>query len=183
MAHRINEELRYFLDEQSRREGRRVAELVEHVRRLALTVREHPPSDRAFMTIEGNPDIDLVMERPLYAPQAQVHIAEAPSALGLPQADTAPLFEPDAVDLELLRSRVRALLRDRPQVSLTEITASYPIEKGIAELVGYFTIASRSGATSVDDDARTPIVVRNERSRSAYLVRAPALVFLPELAP
>lgn len=183
MTHRINEELRYFLDEQSRQEGRRVAELVEEVRRLALAVRDNPPSARAFLAVEGNPDVELVMERPLYAPETPVRIAVQPSVLGRAEADTAPLFELDAIDLELLRSRIRLLLRDRPQVSLAQIARAYPMVSGIAELIGYFTLASRSAAALIDDAALTEIVVRNDRSGHAYRVRSPSLVFLPELAP
>ena len=183
MTHRINEELRHFLDEHSRREGRRVAELVEAVRRLALEVRDRPPSARAFLVLEGEPDIDLVMERPLYVPQTPVAIAERPSLVGQAESDTSPLFDLDSVDLELLSSRIRSLLRDRPQVTLAQITGAYPIAHGLAELLGYFTIAARSPTSSVAETGVTEIVIRSDRSGRTYRVRSPNLIFLSELNP
>jgi len=179
MTHHINEELRYFLDERSRHEGRRVAELVEAVRRLALEIRDRSPSDRAFLVVEGSPDVDLVMERPLFEPPATVTIAERPSLVGQPGSDPSPLFDLDVVDLELLSSRIRALLRDQPQVSLAEITRAYPVTRGLAELLGYFTLAARDSLDTVAS-ATTDIVIRNDRSGRTYHVRSPDLVFLPE---
>jgi hypothetical protein len=183
MTHRINEELRYFLDERSRHEGRRVAELVETVRRLALEIRDRPPSDRAFLVVEGSADIDLVMERPLFEPQAPVTIAERPSLVGQAGSDPSALFDLDTVDLELLSERIRTLLRDQTQVSLAEITRAYPVTRGLAELLGYFSLAARRPLDSVATSVTTEIVIRSDRSGRAYHVSTPDLVFLPERGP
>ncbi len=182
MTHRINEELRHFLDEQSRREGRRVAELVEEVRRLALKVRDDPPPGRAFLSVEGDPDVDLIMERPLFHPELVVAITERPEALGSTSADTAPLYEVDAVDLDLLRCRVRAILRDRAQASLAEVAAAFPLEQGVAELLGYYTIASQTGVVADREAPEAQMVLRNARSGRTYWVHAPNVIFLPEMS-
>lgn len=183
MTHRIHEELRRFLDERTREEGRRVAELAEEVRRLALEVRDAPPSGRAFLSVEGDPDVDMVMERPLYNPVPPVRIGSKPEEMGISLADTAALFQPDAVDIEELRGNIRSLLRDRPQVSLEEITRYYPIGGGVAELIGYFTLACGGDAATVDESLTVRVAVHNRRSGRSFAVRAPNLVFLAERAP
>jgi len=183
MTHRINEELRRFLDERSREEGRRVAELAEEVRRLALQVRDAPPAGRSFLSFEGDPDVDMVMERPLYDPVPPVRIEARPEEMGISLADTAALYQPDAVDLGELRDNVRSLLRDRPQVSIEEIARAYPIGGGVAELIGYFTLASREEAATVDDSHTVRLKVENRRSGRSYVVRSPNLVFLAERTP
>jgi hypothetical protein len=182
MTHRINEELRYFLDERNRHEGRRVLELVESVRRLALEVRDRPPTGRAFLVTEGDPDVEVVMERPLYAPREATVIAHRPSEMGRAESDASPLFELDAVDLEVLAARIRRSLGDNPQVTLTELVASYPITKGLAELLGYFTLATRHPSDTTELKT-TRIVVRSDRTGGAYDVTSPDLVFLPEARP
>jgi hypothetical protein len=179
MSHRINEELRYFLDERNRQEGRRVMELVETVRRLAIQVRDNPPAPRGFLGLEGDPEVDLVMERPLFTPQAPVDITVRPAEMGRPESDADALFDLDAVDLDALAERIRGLLRDRPQVTLGEVVATFPVTQGIAELLGYLTLASRNPADSaVGSTAR--VVVRNERTGRVYRVTSPDPIFLPE---
>jgi len=111
-----------------------------------------------------------------------VPITERPEALGTTSADTAPLYEVDAVDLDLLRSRIRTLLRDSAQASLAEVAAAFPLEQGVAELLGYYTIASRTGAVADRETAEAELVLRNVRSGRMYWVRAPNVIFLPELS-
>jgi Protein of unknown function (DUF3375) len=181
ITHRLNEDLRRFLDDQRIREVRRVGQLVEDVRRLALAARDNPPTDRIFIVIEGEPDLSLVMERPLYEPQAPVRINSMPGEIGDAEMDVEALFDQDQVDLVMLRERVTAALRDRSQVTLQEIVREHPLEGGIAELLGYLALAFRTGAASVDQERTTAIHVRNQRTGRELRVLAPTVIFLPEV--
>ena len=183
MTHRLNEDLRRFIDDQNIREVRRVAQLVVDVRRLALAARDNPPTERVFMEIEGDPDLNLVMDRPLYEPQAPVHISSVPGELGATNFDLEPLFDQDQVDIAVLRERISGALRGKPQVSLEEIVRQYPVDGGISELLGYLALASRTGAASVDQGRTTTIRVGNRRTGRELRVRAPTVIFLPEVHP
>src|SRR5262249_12088521 len=65
---RLPDQLRRYLDDQAWLENRRIMQLIRSVEQSALGVRGAPPAG-AFMEIdEAAPDMDLPMERPLYAP-------------------------------------------------------------------------------------------------------------------
>ncbi len=46
---------------------------------------------------------------------------------------------------------IKKLLQQNGQVSLREVTEVYPVEKGVAELVAYFSIAAETGAVFDED--------------------------------
>ncbi len=179
-AHLLNEELRAFLDEKSRREGRAVAVLAEEIKKLALALREAPPADRAFIVIEGDPDIDLVMERPLFEPEEPVRIGTAPEAHGESDADAAALFAQEEIDREAIRANIAEALLDRQQISLAELLARYPVADGGAEVLGYLAEASLPGAAMISDEERTELRAENRKRGTAYRIGAPEVVYLKE---
>lgn len=197
MTYRLNEELRRFLDERSRREGLRVGELVEAWKRLALECRDDPPAARDFMTIDGEPELSLVMDRPLYEPEEEVVIAERPESAGRPSVAADALYDLDSVDLGALAARVRALLARSSQASLSEIASCFPISQGAAEVLGYLSLASEAGsgaawgavasggavaggAPGAPATARATIRARNERRDANLVIDSPDPAFLPE---
>ena len=183
MTHRLNEELRHFLDERSRSEGLRVGQIVEAFKRQALECREAPPSSRAFLEIEGDPEFTLIMDRPLFRPEPEVVIAELPLAAGSPSAGTEALYDIDSVDLEALAEKLRALLLESPQTSLAEATARFPVMQGAAEILGYLSLAEDAGAGAVWGPERVEIEARNEKRGSRLLVDSPDPAYLSEAKP
>ena len=180
MTHRLNEELRRFLDERSRREGLRVGELVEEWKRLALECRDDPPAGRAFMEIEGEPEISLVMDRPLFCPEEEVVIAQKPSGEGRPSVGVEALYDLDSVDLGALAERLRSVLAEAPQASLSELAARFPVTQGSAEILGYLSLAEEAGSGAVWGEARAVIPARNERRLSRFVVDSPDPEYLAE---
>ena len=181
MTHRLNEELRHFLDERARRESRRVGELVEHFKRLALEVRDAPPEDRRFIELEGEPELSLVMDRPLYEPEEPVVITENPLATGAPETNADALFDLDRIDLSALEGRIATMLLEHPQASLSEIAERYPISQGAAEVLGYLSIGVEPGACTAGTDERTELSACNKRRNSSFKVDAPDIIFMQEL--
>ncbi len=181
MTHRLNEELRHFLDERSRREGLRVGELVESFKRLALECREEPPPSRAFLEIEGDPDFLLVMDRPLWRPAEAVLIEERPIEAGSPSSGAELLYDIEEVDQGLLADRLRELLLEGQQTSLSELVTRFPVTRGAAEIVGYLSIASLGGEAAVWGERRAFIEARNERRRARFVADLPDPSYLPEI--
>jgi hypothetical protein len=180
MTHRLNEELRFFLDERSRRESKRVGELIESFKRLALLVRETPPDSRRFIIIDGDPEPSLVMDRPLYEPEDPVFIAKSPMHTGIPSVEADALFDLDSIDMGLIGKHIRLMLLEQPQASLSDIVNRNPIRMGAAEVLGYLSIASEPGAAS-DSGKRTEIQAYNERRRTRFVVDSPDIIYLSEL--
>ncbi len=134
------------------------------------------------MELEGEPELSLVMDRPLYEPEEPVVISENPLGTGQPAASADALFDLDRIDLGALHDRIVAMLLERPQTSLSEITARHPISQGAAEVLGYLSIAAEPGAAAVDTHERTELPAHNDRRDASFTVDAPDIIFMQELS-
>jgi hypothetical protein len=182
MTHRLHEELKNFLDERARREAKLAAAYIDRIKRLALAARDDPPSSRTFLVIEGEPELNLVMDRPLYRPEEPVVIGEAPAALGSGSARTDELYDQELVELSELADRLRAALTELGQVGVSELAARWRPTRGAAELVGYLRLASI--APSIAQAERRSLVEADNLARgSSILADCPDPIFLAEVQP
>ena len=146
----LSQQLRRFLDDRAFLENRRILDLLHGIESKALALRASPPMP-APMTIDAmGADIELPLERPLFAPSVKPRLAERPLVDGEDDIDTARLFDQIVVDKTRLRSAVRRALRHQPQITLRELLDGEPLQQGLAELVAYLELAHAAD----DSDAR-----------------------------
>src|SRR5581483_4711450 len=141
---RMAEQLRLLLDERTMAESLRVRELIALIKQRALHLVDHAPNEDSFLVLEGSPKADLVMERELWEPTETLSFEAQPALAGpedLADMDLTRLYTQFSLDAALLRGRIETLLEKRPQVTLAEVLANYPAEKGLSEIVAYCVIA------------------------------------------
>ncbi len=141
---RLIEQLRRFLDDTVWIEHKKILELCKSVQKQALEVRKAPPKTKAFLRIDGvKAEIDTVFEKKLCSIKTEsafVHaLQEKPE-----EVDLTDFYHIFYVDEEELKRRIASFLQTKPQVSLQEITAKFPVEKGVSELVSYLSLAKKS---------------------------------------
>ncbi len=180
--HRLMEQLRRYVDARNYRQGRRVAELIRQIDQLAVEVQADPPTDKAFFTIDGKPDYEIVWERNLFEPPLPTRFESAElqegSAADIAGADR--LYEQVYVDTNVLTDRIRRMLRNRSQVSLPDVVAEYPIEKGLTELLVYFRIATlwERDKKAYIDESRTEAVEYATADGHTALAQLPPTIYL-----
>lgn len=144
--YRLAAKIRQMLDESNLKENRRVVELIMDIHNLALKIRDLPTIEKDFWQLEGEPEINLFMDRPLHSLQ------ESPSPslsidLDLPEidleADWSQIYNQVYVDETLLRDRIEESLATRDEITLAELIELYPVTKGLAEIVVYMEIAKQ----------------------------------------
>lgn len=150
------EQLRRYIDARNYRQGRRAADLIRQIDQLAVEIQADPPTEKAFFTIDGKPDYEIVWERKLFAPTqpAQFESEQLQEGTATDLAGAERLYEQVYVDSNVLTDRIRRMLRNRSQVSLPDVVLEYPIEKGLTELLVYFRIATlweRDKKANIDD--------------------------------
>jgi len=182
MTWRLNEELRRFLDDRSRLQVRMATRLIEEYKRLAMALKDSPPTERDFMVLEGDPDLGLVMDRPFYRPEEQARITETPSSLGEPASQVDVLYELDDISLAELAERLRRAIAEDGQASLGGLALRWPARHGSAELVGYLRLASMAPELA-EADRRTRIEAYNERTSATVITDCPDPIFLTEVEP
>lgn len=177
---RLAEQLRRMLEEAHLRENRRVLDLVSDIKKAALSVRTDPPDDRAFTDLEGMPQIDFPMERPLWRPDEKPsfdHQPVEPDVERLEEIDLAGLFDFFAVEREQLERRIGEVLAHRGQATLREIVAAHPVEKGLTELLVYMVIAT-DDPRHVVDESHTEEIVVHRSDRPPRRIAMPRIIFV-----
>ncbi len=173
----LSAQLRRLLDESVFLEDRRITALSRSIEGHALAVRDAPPRGPVASLASTGAEIRLPFERPLYSPPARTSVDSAPQAPD-EDVDLTALLDVAAVDRALLREHVAASLAGREQVSLAEVVAEHPLERGLAELVTYFAVGDEPHAAIVDESSSDEIAWTPDpgTTRSA---RVPRLIFLP----
>jgi len=179
---RLAEHLRRVVDTRNVTESRRVQmlsrEIVHLVSHLGEDVVPMFNTRQAFMTLEGVPNIDLPLERPLFAPPMQVTASQrpVPASTRIDVEALAALYDLFYIDETTLLENIKRLLMSRSEVSLVELARSYPIRLGISEVIGYLLIAVREPQHSVDATTADEIPVTT-RDGVTKTVISPRVIF------
>jgi hypothetical protein len=177
---RLVEQLRRFLQSRAAQENKRVAQIINEIEQLAIRIKEEPPKDKRFFSIEDQPDVQLVMDRPTYEPPQVPRLNTKGIVTGNGDVvQTSALYQQLYIDPAELRGRIKTLLRGRDQISLQEVVEAIPIEKGLSELVAYFSIAT-------DWEGKRKAVINHERRQhlfytqadETYSIHVPETIFL-----
>lgn len=154
---RLSAELRRYLDDKAWLENRRIMEILREIEMKALFCREAPPKDTFMELNDLGPDINLVMDRPLFSPPHMPDIDDTVLLTNVQDIPHDALFDYVFVDKERLAAHIWRALQRRDQVSLADIVEANPIEHGLAELVAYLSIASEDEGAVIDDGRKQTI--------------------------
>jgi hypothetical protein len=183
--HRLAEQLRRLLDDRALAESRRVRELIDAIKRQAALRADDPPPNAIWLSLEGAPDVRMPMEKLLWEPNQVTTFAMRPQELGDLSDSTSveALYQQFYVDEGRLQQRIETMLEDRPACTLAELLASYPAEKGIAELIAYLAIASRDQRHLIDRDTAEAIVLPAHGTFAEREIAMPRVIFRSSYAP
>lgn len=173
----IIEQLRKYLDNRMYLENKRITEIIAQIEKTAVRVKDSPPTERNFLEIDDKPSLEFIMERPLYSPPQNPEINTDDIREGDAQIDTASLYQQLYINPRELEDHIRELLTTKPQVTLKEVTETYPIHKGLLELITYLGIAARDQKTVIDDENTEMIEVANHETRSNSKIQVPRTIF------
>jgi hypothetical protein len=149
---RLSEQLRRYLDDKVWLENRQIMQTIRAIEQGALATRDQPPAGTYIELDEPGPTIDLPMERPLFSPPWKPTIADQILVEGEGDMPLDVLYEQVYVDKTELAAHIRRTLQTRPQISLAEIVESRPLERGLAEIVAYLSLAADDSHALIDDE-------------------------------
>ncbi len=154
---RLSEQLRRYLDDKVWLENRQIMQTIRAIEQGTLAMRDQPPPGTFIELDEPGPTIDLPMERPLFSPPWKPTITDQILVEGEGDIPTDVLYEQVYVDKTELAAHIRRTLQTRPQISLAELVESRPLERGLAEIVAYLSLAADDGHALIDDEHKQTI--------------------------
>ncbi len=179
---RLTEKLRQMLDERNLQEHRRITDLLVTVQQLALEIASNPPTDDNFWTVEGKPDVYLVMSRGLHSlteQEAQPFLLEDfTDRIDVDlDAQMTELYRQFYVDEDILRARIALALERAVAITLTDLIELYPVTQGVPEIVAYISIAAKSDRHSIDYNTLDSIEIASLEPEKQLKLTLPQLVF------
>jgi hypothetical protein len=186
---RLAEHLRRVVDTTNITESRRVQTLAREIKHIVSQMDDETylqlGSRRSFMSIEGDPDVDLPLDRPLFDPPARVTASERPQSAphAWDEALLMAMFTLAYVDEAALHANIERLLMSRPEVTLAEVLKSYPATQGIAEVIAYMVMASRSAQHEIDRTAAEVIGLPTDNGAGDHYYHIPRVIFRRENQP
>jgi hypothetical protein len=135
----ISEQLRRFLDDQLWLENRRVAELIRTVEAAAVQTRDAPTETGIEMDLPGI-GITLPLERPLHDARPVAAVNSLLPPVSAERIDVEALVKQRFVDGSRLAANIRSVVPPRSTARLEDILALFPVEQGVAEIVGYLAL-------------------------------------------
>ncbi len=176
---RLIEQLRRFIDDRVWVENRRILELCRTIEKQALECKESMPKSRTFTALPGaKVTISSIADKRLYRLRSDTHF-EARIEPKAATIDLESFLHQCYVDEALLKRRIDTLLQERVQCTLGEVVAHYGADKGIAELIGYYTVAKSRSTARIEKEVYEVVEVK-DFDGNFKKVRIPKTVFTRE---
>lgn len=157
----ISEQLRRFLDDRVWVENRRVFDLVRRIEAKALSLRDDPPTAGLEIPDAGLP-IVLPFERPLFDARPSTLLDSFLEPGEDADLDTDALLAQSFVDQARLAAQIRSVIPRRGSALLEELVELYPLEQGVAEIIGYLALSEEDIEVELDESQTARITFRND---------------------
>lgn len=167
---KLIEQLRRFIDDKLWVENRRILELAGSIEKSAMEIKEKPPTQREFFSIDGvKIVVESIASKELFIPTAKESF-EHEIKDDILEMDLSKLYAQVYVDESLLHQNIKKLLQQRSQFTLKELGAVYPIKKGLSELVVYLKIAQNMQNAYIETQKDTIMVEDEDKNRKRVIM-------------
>ena len=176
--HILAEQLRKFLDNKESVDNKRIKSLLQDIKQLALACKKNTPN-KDFIGLSERPRLSLHHNRPLWQPvEKHVLHSEEITEGDTSQVDAVSLFSQFYVDPQEIEQKIHTSLQDRQEISLKEILAKYPIEKGIVEVITYLNAASKNNKAQISSEKQELVTIHNQHTGKEYHLQLPEVIFV-----
>lgn len=158
----LAEQLRRMLDERAVVESQRVRQLCAEIKQRAFQHADHPPQANDFFRVELTPDPNLLYDRPLWSPPTETRFNDIPIADFDEIVDEdllSGLYTQFYIDRTQLEEQVYSLLENQPSITLREVCAAFPPQKGVAEILTYLDMVANHDYHRIDTETTETIVI------------------------
>lgn len=176
--HQLIEQVRRYLDNKTYLENKRIIEIISEIKSFAIQIKGNPPKNKDFLLLDDRPLIELIMERRPFEVPKNPEIKNKELEEGCADSiDMDVLYKQLYIDREELRIRIRELLKFNSQITLKQIAEIYPIEKGLSEIITYYSIASKGNKSYINEEVIENIIISNKETKKYFKIKIPQIIF------
>jgi hypothetical protein len=176
---KMADQIRKALSDKSLQENKRIKDIINDIKSLALKNQSKLGSKDDFYSIESFPEIYLPIERPLWEKKDKG--LKIDYALENANNEMSPeimelLMRNSSINIDELLANIDSLLKYQPKVELTEVINKYPLKKGLEELVTYLWIASNREHHFVDMNSKEEYTL-SKNEEETVTIKFPKVVY------
>jgi len=161
VSSKLVEQLRRFIDDRAWLDNKRILDLCKLIEKNALVIKREMPKAQEFFAIKGNkPMISSPFETRLYEIKEEKKLTSELMKKDI-DIDLNSFYTQFFVDEAILQKRIKKILLHKPQCTIEDIRQEYGINKGIAELIGYLSIAKNSGSARVEVGQKVRLSIKD----------------------
>lgn len=179
--HLLADKLSRILIQRDLQERKHIRAILNEIKHLAVEKIGQFDGERNFITIEGTAHIDMTMDRPLGKAPQIAHFNKQAQTIGsqnYANANLGSLFNQFELNKKVLEKKIIQAFQHKKTISLQEVVQQFPIENGLAEIISYFAIASRSSKHQINTKIKEKITWQiNKTTKSIEL---PQVTFVRE---
>jgi len=175
---RMSDKLSRVISEKELAERIKVKTSINRIKELALKFIEKEELPSIHMEIEHKPEISMPLERKLTLEKAEMPLFDSqPQFAANPNepGNLTQLYTMFNIDKGLLLKRINHILGNKSQVTLPEVLAAFPLEKGLSELIAYFTLADSHFKTIFNREKIDLIEFDREKQKC---IEIPQIIFI-----
>jgi hypothetical protein len=173
----LSDQLRRFLDDQVWLENRRVFDLLRSIEARALAARDGRDPMIGMEMDETGVTVGLPMERPMHRRPTDVPLEGADVTAGSEEFDSSALLGQMYIDRARLVGSVWDSLGPHDQVELRSVLAEAPLQQGLAELIGYLSLAEPGLAVVFDGEHRDRVSWSTDAEEIERVADVPVVSF------
>lgn len=180
--HLLADKLSRILAESDHGDRKIAREIINDIKNLAIRKVGKFSGKKKFIYIDGLPNIDLSLDRPLGEKPQKANFRNQPTEVGstqLEKANLSPMFDGFEMDKQLLENNIQQLLKRYAQISLSDVVKIYPVQNGLAEIITYFSIASTSNVHEIipTESIAIPWIMEQEDGILEKSIQLPEILF------
>jgi hypothetical protein len=172
------EQLRKYLEHKTFFENKRIHDNIQEILKI---ISENPNVDFSKVNLLHLDDVihvDLVVNRPLFAPPEKLKFAKNNPEEGISTGDNGSLFNQFEISMADLRKNIKSALRNKEQINFIDFIKEYKIQKGVAEVIAYVEIASKERNKHIVKDTEFNFIdIENSKTNKKYRIKIPQIIF------
>jgi len=176
VSSKLMEQLRKYIDDRVWIENRRILELIKDIQKNAMSLKDNAPNTKKFTSVD-NPKVKInsIFSKKLYLPKEEQVFEKELKEEDI-EIDMDSFYNLFFVDEEVLEQNIQKILLQKEQVSLSEIVKNFPVKKGIAELIGYISIAKKLESVAIDQDCYEVLDIKDDNGNQKK-IKIPKIIF------
>ncbi len=143
-----------------RLEVRKTRELFSAIRSIAIDMTGKELSKSIFLTLQGDPEVFMPMERKLGEKQHSNAFSTTmgKASISMEELQDMSMLYGDLIEKKTLERQIQEALKNREQISLKELVMIYPLNKGLAELLAYISLMAENKRYFFNEKVREMIL-------------------------